>query len=118
MPWNASVGAYFIAQSGQPWEKWSYEPYIALTTSTSDASRYAEPAGSRRSAAHTQLDLNYTQSFRFGKWTNLQAVVDLFNVFNKQTGYNYDPAAHSATFGTPRSYYDPRRVQVAFRARF
>jgi hypothetical protein len=118
VPWNASVGAYFIAQSGQPWEKWSYEPYIALTTSTSDASRYAEPAGSRRSAAHTQLDLNYTQSFRFGKWTNLQAVVDLFNVFNKQTGYNYDPAAHSATFGTPRSYYDPRRVQVAFRARF
>ena len=32
-------------QSGQPWEAWSYEPYIALTTSTSDTSRYAEPAG-------------------------------------------------------------------------
>ena len=48
--WNATVGAYFFAQSGQPWEKWSYEPYIALTTSTSDSNRYAEPAGSRRSA--------------------------------------------------------------------
>jgi hypothetical protein len=118
VPWDASIGAYFVAQSGQPWEKWSYEPYIALTTSTSDASRYAEPAGSRRSPSHTQLDLNYTQNFRLGSWTNLQAVVDLFNVFNKQTGYNYDPAAHSATFGTPRSYYDPRRVQVALRVRF
>jgi hypothetical protein len=118
VPWDASIGAYFVAQSGQPWELWSYEPYIALTTSTSDASRYAEPAGSRRSPSHTQLDLNYTQNFRVGKWTNLQAVVDLFNVFNKQTGYNYDPAAHSATFGTPRNYYDPRRVQIALRVRF
>ena len=119
VPWQASIGAYFVAQSGQPWEKWSYEPYIALTTSTSDASRYAEEAGSRRSPAHYQLDLNYTQNFRIGKWTNLQAVVDLFNVFNKQTGYNYDPAVHNTTtFGTPRSYYDPRRVQVALRVRF
>jgi hypothetical protein len=119
VPWDASIGAYFVAQSGQPWEKWSYEPYIALTTSTSDASRYAEPAGSRRSPSHYQLDLNYTQNFRVGKWTNLQALVDLFNVFNKQTGYNYDPAVHNTTtFGTPRSYYDPRRVQVALRVRF
>jgi hypothetical protein len=118
VPWQASIGAYFVAQSGQPWEKWSYEPYIALTTSTSDSNRYAEPAGSRRSPSHYQLDLNYTQSFRVGKWTNLQAVVDLFNVFNKQTGYNINPQAHSSTFGEARNYYDPRRVQIAFRVRF
>ena len=48
LPWNATVGAYAIAQSGQPWEVHSYEPYIALTTSTSDTNRYAEKAGSRR----------------------------------------------------------------------
>ncbi|MBE3110948.1 MAG: carboxypeptidase regulatory-like domain-containing protein, partial [Acidobacteria bacterium] len=116
--WNASFGAYAFAQSGQPWEKWSYEPYIALTTSTSDANRYAEPAGSRRSPAHYQLDLNYTQNVRFATRYNVQVSVDLFNVFNKQTGYNINPAAHSSTFGTPRSYYDPRRVQVAARFRF
>jgi len=28
---------------------WSFEPYIAFTSNTSDASRLAEPAGSRRS---------------------------------------------------------------------
>ena len=27
LDWNASVGAFFVAQSGQPWETWSYEPY-------------------------------------------------------------------------------------------
>ncbi len=37
--WNATAGAFFVAQSGQPWEAWSYEPYVALTTSTSDVNR-------------------------------------------------------------------------------
>jgi hypothetical protein len=116
--WKASLGAYLFAQSGQPWEKWSYEPYIALTTSTSDSNRYAEPAGSRRSPAHYQLDLNYTQNLPFKTRYNPQVSVDLYNVFNSQTGYNYDPSAHSSNFGLPRSYYDPVRVQVAARFQF
>jgi hypothetical protein len=116
--WKATLGAYLFAQSGQPWEKWSYEPYIALTTSTSDSNRYAEPAGSRRSPAHYQLDLNYTQSLPFKTRYNAQVSIDLYNVFNSQTGYNYDPNAHNSTFGVPRSYFDPRRVQVAARFHF
>ncbi len=59
LKWNATAGAFIVAQSGQPWETWSYEPYVALTTSTSDVNRYAEPAGSRRSGAHGQMDLKY-----------------------------------------------------------
>jgi hypothetical protein len=118
MPWNASFGAWFVFQSGQPWETWSYEPYIALTTSTSDTNRYAEKAGSRRTDSHWQLDLNYTQDFRLQGRLNLQIAADLFNVFDEQTGYNIDPAAHSSTYGLPRSYYNPRRLQVAARLRF
>jgi hypothetical protein len=116
--WNATAGAYAIYQSGQPWEEWSYEPYIALTTSTSDSSRFAEPAGSRRSPAHYQLDLNYTQHIRLTPRYSVQVGVDLFNVFDKQTGYNYDPAFHSATFGTPRTYWDPRHMQLTARFQF
>ena len=63
--WNASVGAFAVAQSGQPWEEHSYLPYAALTTNTSDTDRYAEPAGSRRSDGHAQLDVNYTQELPF-----------------------------------------------------
>ena len=118
VPWNATVGAYMVAQSGQPWETWSYEPYIAFTTNTSDLIRYAEPAGSRRADFHTQLDLNYTQNFRLRGRTNLQLVADLFNVFDNQTGYNIQPAVHSAGFGDPRSFIDPRRLQIAARVRF
>jgi hypothetical protein len=118
LPWWASVGAYAIVQSGQPWEIWSYEPYIALTTSTNESSRYAEPAGSRRTPTHYQIDLNYTQDFRVQKHYRFQVAMDLFNVFNKQTGYNFEPRVHTATFNTPRSYYDPRRVQIAARFQF
>jgi Carboxypeptidase regulatory-like domain len=116
--WNGSLGAFFVAQSGQPWEEWSYEPYKSLTTSTSDTNRYAEPAGSRRSPSHWQVDLNYTQNFRMKTRYNIQISADLFNVFNKQTGYSFDPSIHSSTFGTPRLYFDPRRLQVAARLQF
>jgi len=117
--WNATVGAYFVAQSGQPWQTQSYEPYRAYTTSTSDSNRYAEPAGSRRTDAHWQLDLNYTQNFRFGGGRyNLQIAWDLFNVFNKQTGYNINPNFHNSEYGNPRNYYDPRRLQLAARFQF
>ena len=70
--WNATAGAYLVAQSGQPWEMWSYEPYIALTTNTSDTSRIAEPAGTRRTGGHWQLDFNYTQNLRLAERLNLQ----------------------------------------------
>ena len=119
VPWNATAGAYFIAQSGHPWQSESYETYLPLVgTSTSDSNRYAEPAGSRRTAAHSQLDLNYTQNIRLAPRLNLQLVGDLYNVFDKQTGYNPQPSVHSSVFGQPRNYYEPRRFQVAARLQF
>jgi hypothetical protein len=119
LPWQASIGTYAILQSGQPWEAWSYEPYLPyIGTSTSDTNRYGEKAGSRRTSTHYQMDLNYTQSLRFLTRYNAQVSVDLFNVFDKQTGYNYQPSVHASTFNTPRSYFSPRRIQVAARLQF
>jgi hypothetical protein len=118
LPWSATVGAYFVAQSGQPWQMESYEPYRNLTTSTSDSNRYAEPAGSRRAHSHWQMDLNYIHNFRLKGRLNLQVAGDLFNVFDKQTGYDIEPKAHDSAFGRPRKYYDPRRFQVAARLQF
>ncbi|CAN5749737.1 hypothetical protein BH18ACI5_BH18ACI5_02910 [soil metagenome] len=118
LPWTAQVGAFAVAQSGQPWEMWSYEPYIALTTSTSDTNRYAEPAGSRLTPSHYQLDLKYIQNFRLKSRFNLQLVGDVYNVFDRQTGYNYQPSVHAATFGAARSFYDPRRFELTARLQY
>jgi hypothetical protein len=112
--WNAGIGAYFVYQSGQPWETWDYELYSHLTGSTSDTIRYAEKAGSRRTNSHSQLDLNYTQNFYFGGGDryNIQLRADIFNVFDSQTGYDIQPKIHSAGYGDPRNYFNPRRLQL------
>jgi hypothetical protein len=118
LPWNANIGAFAFAQSGHPWERWSFEPYISLTNNTSDTARLAEPAGSRRTDPHYQLDINYTQNINLGARVNLQLSADVFNVFNKQTGYSPQPAASNSQFGQPRVYWDPRRLQLAARLLF
>ncbi|MFN8095980.1 MAG: carboxypeptidase regulatory-like domain-containing protein [Vicinamibacteria bacterium] len=118
VPWRASFGAFFVFQSGQPWEQWNYEPYRTLTTSTNESNRYAEKAGSRRSDSHWQLDLNYTQNVRLRGRLNLQIAADLFNVFDEQTGYDIEPRFHNSLYGQPRLYFDPRRLQVAGRLQF
>jgi hypothetical protein len=120
LPWQATAGGYFMAQSGQPWEMTNYEIYYAymISKSTSDTSRYGEPAGSRRSPTWYQLDLNYTQNVPLKGRYRLQAVFDLYNVFNTQTGYNYVQSIHSPLFNTPVSYLSPRRTQVSIRFTF
>jgi hypothetical protein len=118
VPWNASFGLYAVLQSGQPWETWNYEPYRQLTTSTNESNRYAEPAGSRRSDVHWQVDLNYTQNLRLTGRLYLQVAADLFNAFDTQTGYDVEPRFHNSLYGQSRLYFDPRRLQVAARLRF
>ena len=100
LPWHASVGAFGLYQSGQPYQLESVLPYRPLTGSTSDTNRYAEPAGRRRSPAHHQLDLKYTQGIPLMQFANLQFIVDVFNVFNKQTGYNYETRIGTLGFTT------------------
>ena len=108
--WNASIGAYAVYQSGKPWETWNGTPYGY----SSDTIRFIEKAGSRRADSHYQLDLNYTQNFYFGADNRygVQLRADLFNVFDRQTGYNINPFQDSPGYGTPRSYYQPRRLQL------
>ena len=116
--WNGQAGAYFVYQSGQPWEAWDVEVYRDLTGSSSDTSRYAEPAGSRMTASHWQVDLNYTHNFRVFGDTNLQFRADVFNLFDRQTGYNIRNKVNSAGFGEARDFYKPRRIQLAVKFQF
>lgn len=101
LPWRATAGAVFIYQSGQPYQLESFLPYTALTTSTSDTNRYAEPAGRRKSPAHHQMDLNYTQNLPLVRGFNLQLSLDVYNLYNKQTGYNYETRVGSLGTCTP-----------------
>jgi len=100
LPWRATVGAFGLYQSGQPYQLESVLPYRPLTGSTSDTNRYAEPAGRRRSPAHHQLDVKYTQNIALIRGTTLQLILDVFNLYDKQTGYNYETRVGTLGFTT------------------
>ena len=109
LPWKGTVGAYGIYQSGQPWEIWGPTEYYS---GTFFASRYGEPAGSRITDSHYQLDLSYTQNFPLGNRFNILLRGEVFNVTNNQTGYDIEPMVNEAGFGEPREYFRPRRFQL------
>ena len=119
LAWNASIGAFALYQSGEPWETWSFEPYRNLPgfSGSSDVNRYAEPAGSRRGDGHYQLDMNYTQNIPI-RGMNLQFALEAFNLTDTQTGFNIDPRLSAATYGRPQTFYAPRRYQVGVRFDF
>jgi len=116
--WNGHAGAFLLFQSGQPWEAWDVEVYRDLTGSSSDTSRYGEPAGSQTTSSHWQLDLNYTHNFAVFDDHVIQLRFDAFNVFDNQTGYNIQNKVNSPDFGLPRDFYNPRRIQLAVKYRF
>lgn len=121
LPWNAQVGAWFIYQSGQPWQIQSVTPYltqIGTAYTTGDTNRYAEPAGSRRTSAHNQVDLKYSQGWNIRKAVKLEFMVDVFNLFNKQTGYNVQSLQNNGNFGLLQSFWNPRRTQVGVKLLF
>jgi hypothetical protein len=119
LPWHASAGAWALYQSGAPWEAWNYAVYKPqVGTSTSDTIRYAEPAGSRKTPSHHQLDLNYIQDIPIPGSLNLQIQADMFNVFDRQTARRFQPSVNSAFFGQPNVFYSPRRYQLAARVTF
>jgi len=98
LPWHATTGAFFVFQSGQPYQLESVLPYRALTGSGSETNRYAEPAGHRKSPSQTNLDWNYTQNFGLPRGLNLQFSVDVFNLLNRQTGYNFETRVQTLGF--------------------
>jgi hypothetical protein len=137
LPWRSSAGAFFVYQSGQPYQLESFLPFASLTTSTSDTNRYAEPAGRRKSPGHHQLDLNYTQNIPMGRGLNLQLLADIFNVYNNQSGYNFETrvgtlgkcstanciatglaAQPSVNAPSAQTFYAPRQFQLAAKVQF
>jgi hypothetical protein len=96
----------------------SYLPYAALTTSTSNTARYSEPAGSHRTPAVAQIDLNYTQDIPFLQRYRGALTAYVYNVFNQQAGYNIQPNFNAAGYGKPDSFYFPRRLELLLKFNF
>lgn len=98
--WDATLGYLAYWQSGHTWAQQSSSTF------------YLEPRGSNETPSHWQLDLNYTQNIDISNSYAFQFRVDVFNVFDKQTGYNPEELYSSSALGEYRSHENPRRVQL------
>lgn len=99
-PWDASLGYLAYWQSGHTWaHQWA-------------STFYLEPRGSRETPSHFQLDLNYSQHINIADDYGFLVRLDVFNVFDKQTGYNPQPRYSDSALGEYRSHENPRRVQL------
>jgi hypothetical protein len=58
-------------------------------------------------------DLRISRAFKLGERMQLQGIMDLFNVINKNNVADVNPIWNSA--GTPTASYDPRQFQFALR---
>jgi hypothetical protein len=105
-PWNGSLGYLAYWQSGHTWaHQWA-------------STFYLEKRGSRRTPSHFQIDLNYTQHFEVYEDYSVMLRLDVFNVLDKQTGYNPQPRYNSDALGVYRSHENPRRVQATVSLQF
>lgn len=106
LPWDATLGYLVYWQSGHTWaHQWA-------------STLYLEPRGSRRTPSHWQLDLNYSQNYEFSEDLAFKFRVDVFNLFDRQTGYNPQPRYNSDALGEYRSHENPRRIQLTVSAIF
>ena len=112
------VGFYAIAQSGQPWETHSFQPYAALTTCTSNTDRYAEPAGSHRAPSHAQLDLNYTQDVPFLKRYQRRDRRLCVQRVQLADRLQHPAELQRGRLRQPHSFFDPRRIELTLRLIF
>ena len=69
-----------------------------------------------------RVDMRVTKRLRFGDGATVDGIVEVFNLFNHANFGRYNTSEASAGFGTPRvllaTEYQPRTLQLAFRATF
>ncbi len=117
-PTRTIVGGFFRVQSGRPWEAREFDPIYGTDY------QYAEPAGSRTTAAWANFDFLLAQDIPIGGDSTLRVEGRIFNLFNSQPALevnqdlwlsddNTDP---NPDFGAGTSFAPSRRF--AFSATF
>ncbi len=114
LPTRTTLGGYFRVQSGRPWEARLFDPVYGTDY------QYAEPAGSRTTAAWANFDFLVAQDIPLGP-TTLRLEGRLMNVFNSQPALTVDQDLFTSDdntgpnprFGQGTSFPAPRRFFIS-----
>jgi len=115
-PWDILVSGRYLYQSGNP-----YATFVRVfdLNYTEYKRVFAEPRGPDRFNSWNMLDLRVQKSFRLGDRIKLDAIIDIFNLFNDDVilgfaSYNL----WSDAYGEGDYMLRPRRVQIGVRLEF
>jgi hypothetical protein len=110
LPFQISFGAFFQYSSGVPWARTLsrvYFPagYMGYGTRDPYVSVYAQPWGSERSPAYSNLDLHLEKSLVLKNNARLSLIVDVFNAGGRRAlTPDEDPAGTIDMRKTPATY--------------
>jgi len=115
LPWNVSLGAYYQYSSGVAWQRTLARVYFPSNymgfgvKSPGYATLNAEPAGSERGPAVSNLNIRVEKAFRVGTAGRFSLFMDVFNVTGVSGKNLYEDSAG-------RLYYNlyPDKTQAAF----
>ena len=115
-PWDVWVSAAFEYISGYYWEKLGYVPGFGGYYS------FPEGRGSRKTPAHTYLDLSLEKTFRIAgsgvfRDAGLSVRLDVFNMFNSQIPISY-VKEDVPIFGQVWGRQLPRQARVSAKLKF
>jgi hypothetical protein len=115
-PFGLLASAAFEYLSGYYWEKLGYVPFFGGYYS------FPEGRGSRRTPAHSYLDLSVEKSFRLPLTGSLAGSrislrLDVFNVLNSQRPISY-VKENIPVFGTVWALQQPRQARVSAKLTF
>ena len=67
---------------------------------------------------YQSLDLRLSRAFTLTREVSVEAIVDVFNVFDRENYQVPNNIFGSPTFGRPTAVNDPRQFQLGFRLLF
>jgi hypothetical protein len=135
LPYDIILSAYIQHRSGTAWGRSFSRVYfsdeVADQGQDSYVSVWAEPDGTRRNPAYTNIDLRMEKAFHFGERWNLNVYMDIFNLggrggvnVNQDHNLYYrgdrDPVEWypSTTHGLITSVYGVRSIRLGARFSF
>ncbi|HDZ26997.1 hypothetical protein LCGC14_1355790 [marine sediment metagenome] len=114
LPWGILAGLNYLYQSGKP-----LITFVRIYPDQGRTEILAEQRGTERFKPWSLFDFRLQKTFNIYKSLRLDAMFDVFNLFNSATVTgNRSNNIWSQTYREPSSIFYPRRVQIGLRLKF
>jgi hypothetical protein len=108
LPHDFIIAAKYTGRAGDPMNR---ELSVTGLVQGTTVVRVAERGDDRAEAITKFVDLSFSKRFRFGKASSLEPVVQIFNIFNDNSVYNYQQRI-GGSYGRPTQLLAPRLVRL------